>query len=106
MLENKSITKKSMNPKKYWPSKIKSKEDRLKMKRRLVDYLGGKCIDCGYKAHLAALDFDHIDPKAKSFGLAQKMGYLDYLDLLEEVKKCVLRCANCHRIKTFSQATD
>ncbi len=56
------------------------------------------CVDCGYALHPAALHFDHIlgDKKmnvcnAKSISGAK-----------EEIKKCVVRCANCHAIKTFT----
>ncbi len=80
--------------------------DRIKIKRWLVDYLGGKCVDCGYSAHLAALDFDHVDPSEKRFTISGKMNQYDLECLLLEAKKCVLRCANCHRIKTNPNATD
>ena len=94
-----------MNPKKYFAKNTRTRIQRVQMKRRLVNILGGKCIDCGYNQHLAALDFDHINPKTKNFGIANKLGFLDFLDLLVEVKKCVLRCANCHRIKSHPDAT-
>ena len=81
-------------------------EDRIKIKRWLVDYLGGKCIDCGYSAHLAALDFDHVDPTTKRFTISGKMNQYNLTNLLLEAKKCVLRCANCHRIRTNPNATD
>ena len=95
-----------MNPKKYFATNARSHADRLKIIRRLVDELGGKCIDCGFKAHLAALEFDHVDPSTKKFEIGRRICQKDYLELLDEVKKCVLRCANCHRIKTHPNATD
>jgi hypothetical protein len=102
-----------MSYKKFLPTKkykiiksIRTPAERIKLKRRLVDELGGKCVDCGFNAHLAALDFDHVDPSTKKFGIASKLQNADYLELIEEVKKCVLRCANCHRIKTHPDATD
>jgi hypothetical protein len=93
-----------MNPKKFAIQRERTPKDRLVMKRRLVNYLGGKCIDCGYSTHLAALDFDHIEPSKKLYNISRLITQLDYLDLLEEVKKCVLRCANCHRVRTNPQA--
>jgi hypothetical protein len=66
--------------------------------------LGGKCVDCGYSTHLAALDFDHIDPSLKKFTLSSVMGYMDSNDVMKEALKCELRCANCHRVKTHPQA--
>lgn len=83
------------------------KAARLRRKRTLVDLCGGKCVDCGYSAHLAALDFDHVDPTDKKAGIAALLGdsSLDFSKIVEEAKKCVIRCANCHRIKTNPTAT-
>ena len=85
----------------------RSKAQRLKLKRKLVDMLGGKCVDCGYSSHLAALDFDHKEPKFKYKAVSAMMGqgYTDN-DIIMEVHKCELRCANCHRVKTHPDATD
>jgi len=96
-----------MKPAKYFASRNRSKQKRLMLKRKLVDLLGGKCIDCGYDAHLAALDFDHVDPTTKKTNVAKLLTVdTDYEELLLEVRKCVIRCANCHRIKTHPNATD
>lgn len=57
------------------------------------------CIDCGYNKHPAALDFDHVQG-TKSFVLSRSMGRC--IETLQaEIAKCVVRCSNCHRIKTF-----
>jgi hypothetical protein len=58
------------------------------------------CVDCGYNAHHIALDFDHKDPTEKRFSISQKM-QKSKAQLLIEIDKCVVRCANCHRIKTW-----
>ncbi len=69
-------------------------------KMALVALLGGKCIDCGFSAHFSALDFDHKDPKEKCFVLSGHLCYR-WSVLAAEAMKCELRCANCHRIRTF-----
>ena len=84
----------------------RNKRDRLQLKRLCVNMLGGKCIDCGYNAHLAALDFDHVVPKTKITTIAKMLNTYPWHMIQEEVIKCVLRCANCHRIKTNPQATN
>ena len=38
-------------------------ERRELKKRRLVEMLGGKCVDCGQVPHLAAFEFDHVNGK-------------------------------------------
>ena len=57
------------------------------------------CIDCGYKDHAVALQFDHV------YGVKVKdvSKFNDWDLALEEVAKCVVRCSNCHAIKTFQQ---
>ena len=57
---------------------------------------GGRCVLCGYSKCLAALDFDHIDPKTKT-GSINKLIRVSIKLAREEVKKCRLICANCHR---------
>ena len=72
----------------------------LKVLKFLRDYKISKgCIDCGYKKHHVALEFDHVKGKkyinvcfAKSIEQAKK-----------EIEKCEVVCANCHRIRTFNR---
>lgn len=69
---------------------------RRKVKEILVGEAGGKCRLCGYTRHSAALQFHHVDPSTKSFGLGVR-GITRSIDKLrEEAAKCVLLCANCH----------
>jgi len=57
------------------------------------------CKICGYKEHWAALDFHHRNEKTKSFNVAERKD-LGQGRLLDEVKKCDVLCANCHRSLT------
>jgi hypothetical protein len=65
------------------------------IKTRLVNELGGACSRCGYNTSVAALDFHHVDPSQKEFGVSTKLRY-GYNAVLAEAKKCVLLCKNCH----------
>ena len=70
----------------------------LERKRKLIEIAGGECCDCGYKKNISALEFHHLNPAEKSFGIdLRKCSNLQWNKLVEEVKKCVLICANCHR---------
>lgn len=60
--------------------------------------LAAGCIDCGYNADACALDFDHV-VMPKSFGLSSGR-MRAWPKVLAEIEKCVVRCANCHRIAT------
>jgi transposase-like protein len=69
---------------------------RRKVKEMLVAEAGGACAICGYSRHPAALQFHHLDPATKSFGLGVR-GITRSLEKLRvEAAKCVLLCANCH----------
>ena len=71
-------------------------EWRRRAKRILIEEAGGRCILCGYDRCVAALQFHHVDPAQKSFGLGSR-GLARSIDKLRaEAKKCVLVCANCH----------
>jgi transposase-like protein len=69
---------------------------RCKVKEMLVAEAGGQCVLCGYARHSAALQFHHLDPAAKSFGLGVRGITRSIERLRAEAAKCVLLCANCH----------
>jgi hypothetical protein len=69
---------------------------RRKLKRVVIEEAGGACVICGYSRCPAALQFHHLDPADKRFGLSLK-GVARALDTVrEEAQKCVLLCATCH----------
>jgi len=74
---------------------------RYKERRKLIDAIkvSRGCIDCGYSAYPAALQFDHLDVSKKSFKIAAGL-MRNWDSLLAEIAKCVVRCANCHAVKT------
>lgn len=58
------------------------------------------CVDCGYKEHAVALQFDHInDDKKASVSNLIRSDYA-WSTILEEINKCEIRCANCHAVVT------
>lgn len=69
---------------------------RRQAKRILVEEAGGSCSLCGYDRTVAALQFHHLDPSAKRFGLGSRGLARAIEHLREEAAKCVLLCANCH----------
>lgn len=69
---------------------------RRKVKQILVEENGGKCGLCGYDRNVAALQFHHLDPTQKSFGLAQRGMTRAIEEVRREARKCALLCANCH----------
>ncbi len=69
---------------------------RRRNKELLAEEAGGKCVRCGYDVFIGALQFHHLDPEEKRFGLAQNGSTMGLDALREEAKKCILLCANCH----------
>ena len=71
-------------------------EARRRRKKKLVELAGGACTKCGYNKSVAALQFHHIDPSEKEFGIAASGVTRSLEEQKEEIKKCILLCANCH----------
>jgi hypothetical protein len=67
-------------------------------KQKAVDYLGGKCTDCNGVFHPSVYDFHHLDPNTKEKELS-KARYSSWENYKTELDKCVLLCANCHRLR-------
>ncbi len=70
---------------------------RRKIKLLSVQYKGGKCQICGYDKYVGALDLHHIDESQKSFGIGDKGYTRSWEKTKQELDKCILVCANCHR---------
>lgn len=58
---------------------------------------GGACVDCGYDNPLA-LEFDHRDPMTKTRDVC---ACFSLASIRREAALCDVRCANCHRVKTW-----
>jgi predicted HNH restriction endonuclease len=72
-----------------------SLEKQTKRKQQCVAYKGGKCSICGYNKYIGALDFHHVDPTKKEFGISQLRTY-SFKKLMKELDKCICVCKNCH----------
>ena len=75
-------------------------ERQRKFKKLCIDHKGGKCEKCGYSKYFGALDFHHKDPdkKIKALSAFNKLSWeKNKVVITEELDKCLLLCANCHR---------
>jgi hypothetical protein len=59
------------------------------------------CSDCNLSHPYWRLDFDHRDSKTVNVSLIASRKHWGKERILEEVAKCDLVCANCHRLRTF-----
>jgi hypothetical protein len=76
---------------------------RLRLQRTswLLDYFSSHpCVDCG-ESDPVVLDFDHL--RDKSFAVAEVLTYRRWDVILEEIEKCDVVCANCHRRRTAAR---
>jgi hypothetical protein len=71
---------------------------RYAMKSKAVDYKGGQCFDCLGVFSLCVYDFHHLDPTEKEVSPGNLLGR-KWENIVPELDKCVLLCANCHRIR-------
>lgn len=63
----------------------------------LAEYKNGlSCTFCG-ESEPPCLEFHHVDPTVKDFGIAEMIGQYGWDKISSELKKCVCVCANCHR---------
>ena len=57
------------------------------------------CMDCRQIYPFFVMDFDHRDDVVKDMEISKLVRY-GTKRLLEEIAKCEVVCANCHRIRT------
>lgn len=64
----------------------------------LVTYLREHpCVDCG-ETDPVVLEFDHL--RDKKFAISKGLQDRNWQDVLDEIAKCDVVCANCHRRRT------
>lgn len=78
-----------------WNQKLAGYQRRQALRWRAINYLGGRCVICGYAKCAAAFDFHHPNPLEKDFNISSKM--TSWEAILPELSKCLLLCARCHR---------
>lgn len=78
----------------------KKAELKLEKKRKITSIIqaykvSAGCAVCGYNRHSAALEFHHTDPNKDND--VTKMTRSHSGKIWDEIEKCVVLCANCHR---------
>ena len=78
---------------------------RHQKKLEFINLLGGKCIRCGIKPSskwpVTCFEFHHSNPDKKETHIANFINRGQWTKALNELKKCTLYCANCHRAIHF-----
>jgi hypothetical protein len=69
----------------------------------VMNYLASHpCVDCG-ETDPVVLQFDHRDGTEKVDAVGTMLNRSSWRALLNEIAKCDVRCANCHRLRTAEQ---
>jgi hypothetical protein len=70
---------------------------RRKLRELAIQYKGSCCALCGYNRCAEALEFHHLDPAKKDFTISDRGYSQSWEKIKNELDKCVMLCANCHR---------
>lgn len=87
--------------------KEKTKNIQGRLREEINDYIrsvkeSSPCMDCGIYYAYWIMDFDHTSEK--SFDIASYKNHTKSLQRVkDEIAKCDLVCANCHRDRTYSR---
>ncbi len=84
----------------YLARKAEYRETQSKL---LADLRMGPCLDCGGTFPFFVMQFDHRDPREKSYVVSKMVGRTGRDRILAEVAKCDVVCANCHRKRTYER---
>lgn len=83
--------------KKYRVQKLTRDRIRMDARQAFLDTLKTPCAKCG-EERVWVIQFHHVNPEEKEFTIADgSKSHKSRWDVVQEVKKCVCLCANCHK---------
>jgi hypothetical protein len=91
------------NRQKYIDAEARRKRARAEARTRyLIEYFNTHpCVDCG-ETDPVVLEFDHL--RDKRFEITSQFASRNWQEILDEIAKCDVVCANCHRRRTARRA--
>jgi hypothetical protein len=85
-------------------TRLRTQRSRARYTKEFIDFKSRlACTKCGFN-HYAALDFHHVirNPANKKITDLIRAGRIDFA--MEEImNKCIVLCANCHRIHHYEE---
>lgn len=79
------------------------RERRRERRAFIQKYKSHPCADCGGVFDPVCMDFDHRPGETKRFSIAESLNS-PLAEIMDEIAKCDVVCANCHRLRTHSRA--
>lgn len=92
----------------YYKNKDKIRLYKRKIRQSKIEYVRKlkevPCKDCGDEYPHYVMDFDHTIASSKKATVNRLAGErAGWLTLKQEIEKCEVVCANCHRIRTYKR---
>jgi hypothetical protein len=90
--------------KQYYKDKARRRDAsyRKEIRSKIFEYLSAHaCVDCG-EGDPVVLEFDHVRGKKTTTISAMITRKSSWTTFLKEIRKCEIRCANCHRRRTYT----
>lgn len=85
-------------------SDIRRRKMREENTDKLIEYLlDHHCVDCGEQDPVV-LQFDHLDPATKFKNISYLFNMQYWKQILKEISKCEVVCANCHFRRTAKRS--
>ncbi len=86
----------------------RNKRYKAEVKQMVRDYKeAAGCADCKLNFPYYVLEFDHLPGYEKKFNISDmvngSLARQARTQIIEEMSKCEVLCANCHRVRTFSR---
>ena len=90
--------------KKYISSAKKRNSNQYHINKEFVNRVKSfaPCVDCG-EGDPIVLDFDHVRGEKRGNVSDMVRCYYSIDSIKDEMRKCQIRCANCHRKRTFER---
>lgn len=99
------------NSRKNWHARTEDKKAKHRQKqvefkkarkREFVKLFGDRCFDCKQSFHDVCYDFHHLDMSTKEYNPSTAT-FMSMEVALKELEKCILLCANCHRMRHYKK---
>lgn len=82
---------------------VRDRERYFRFREIVRDAKNRPCADCGNLYHFCVMDFDHRPDEEKIREVSDLKNFSSETKLREEIAKCDVVCANCHRIRTYKR---
>lgn len=74
------------------------------IKKKIVkDARSVPCMDCKRTYPIECMGFDHLPQYEKCFNICWELSSHTIQEVYDEIAKCEVVCANCHRIRTANR---